>query len=115
GAAMAANLRLVVHATERHAHELAVECTGDRLADRRLAGARRPDQREDGAGALVLLDPAVLSELADREVLDDAVLDVHEPGVVGIEHLTRVLRVEALLRALAPRNGEQPVEVGTDH
>ena len=35
--------------------------------------------------------------------------------MVGVEHLTRVLRIEALIRALAPRHGDQPVQVGTDH
>ena len=35
--------------------------------------------------------------------------------MVGVEHLPRMLRVEALLRALAPRHGEQPVEVRADH
>ena len=115
GAAVAADLRLVVDAAERHAHELAVQRAGDRLADRRLAGPGRADQRQDRAGALVLLDAALLAQLAHGEVLDDALLDVLEPGVVGVEHLARVRRVEALLGALAPRHGEQPVEVRADH
>ena len=115
GAAVAADLRLVAHAAERHADELAVQRAGDRLADRRLAGAGRPDQRQDRARALVLGDAALLAELADGQVLDDAVLDVLEPGVVGVEHLARVDGVEPLLGALRPRHGEEPVEVGADH
>ena len=51
-APVAANLGLVAHAAERHAHELAAERPRDRLADRRLAGARRPDQGEDRAERL---------------------------------------------------------------
>ena len=51
----------------------------------------RADQREDRAGALVLGDPALLAQLADGEVLDDPVLDVLEAGVVGVEHLARVV------------------------
>src|SRR5690348_17782771 len=43
-APVAADLGLVADAAERHAHELAVESARDRLADRRLAGAGRPDQ-----------------------------------------------------------------------
>ena len=35
--------------------------------------------------------------------------------MVVVEDLARIDRVEPLLRALAPRHGEQPVEVGTDH
>ena len=115
GAAVAADLGLVAHAAERHAHELAPGRAGDRLADRGLAGAGRADQREDRAGALVLLDPAVLAQLAHGQVLGDPVLHVLEPGVVGVEHLARVVRVEPLLGALRPRHGDQPVEVGADH
>ena len=54
GAPVAADLGLVADAAERHAHELAAERARDRLADRGLAGAGRPDQRQDRAGALVL-------------------------------------------------------------
>ena len=35
--------------------------------------------------------------------------------MVGVEHLARMYRIEPLLRALAPRHAEQPVEVGADH
>ena len=64
--------------------------------------------------ALVLGDAAVLAHLLDRDVLDDAVLDVLEAGVVGVEHLARDDRVQPLLGALLPRHLEQPVEVGPD-
>ena len=112
---MAADLGLVAHAAERHADELAAGRAGDRLADRGLAGAGRADQREDRAGALVLRDAPLGAQLAHGQVLGDAVLDVLEAGVVGVEHLARVHGVEPLVGALAPRHGDQPVEVGADH
>ena len=57
GAAVAADLGLVVEAAEGDADELAPEGAGDRLADRGLAGAGRPDQGQDRAvGAAVVLD-----------------------------------------------------------
>ena len=112
---VAADLGLVADAAERHAHELAAERTRDRLADRGLAGAGRADERQDRAGALVGLDAALLAQLPHRDVLDDPVLDVVETGMVGVEHLTRVLRVEPLLGALAPRHRQEPVEVVPDH
>jgi hypothetical protein len=87
---------------------------GDRLADRGLARAGRAHQREDRARALVRLDPALLAQLAHGDVLDDAVLDVLQAGVVLVEHRPRVPRVEPLLRAPAPRHGEEPVEVVAD-
>ena len=64
---------------------------------------------------LVLRDAAVGPQLAHGEVLGDAVLDVLEAGVVLVEDLTRVHGVELLVGALAPRHGDQPVEVGADH
>src|SRR5207247_5330884 len=115
GAAVTADLRLVVHAAERHAHELASERARDRLADRRLPNAGRSDEREDRAGAPVLVDAALGAQLAHGQVLDDPVLDVAEAGVVGVEHLPRVRRIETLVRALGPRHREQPVEVVADH
>ena len=64
---------------------------------------------------LILLDAALLAELGDRDVLDDPVLDVVEAGVIRVEHLARVRGIESLLRALVPRDREEPVEVVADH
>ena len=75
----------------------------------------RPDQREDRARLGVGLDAAVLAQLAHGQVLGDAVLDVLQAGVVGVEHRARGHGVEVLVRALAPRHGDQPVQVGADH
>ena len=46
--------------------------------------------------------PALLAQLAHGEVLDDPVLDVLEPGVVGVEHLARVARGRAAPRSASP-------------
>ena len=46
-AAVAADLRLVAHAADGQAHELASERARDRLAERRLADAGRADEAED--------------------------------------------------------------------
>ena len=115
GAPVAADLGLVAHAAQRHADELASHGTGDRLADRGLAGAGRPDQGQDRARLAVGGDVALGAQLLDGDVLDDPVLDVVEARVVGVEDLARVHGVEAILGALAPRHGDQPVQVGPDH
>ena len=65
--------------------------------------------------ALSRLDPALLAQLAHGDVLGDAVLDVLQARVVGVEHLTRVDRVEDLVGALVPRDAGEPVEVRPDH
>ena len=51
---------------------------------------------------------------AHREVLEDALLDLFQAGVVGLEHCARGGHVVLVLGLLAPRQGEQPVEVGAD-
>ena len=47
------------------------------------------------------LMPALGAQLLDRQVLRDAVLDVLEAGVVGVEHLAGGLRIELLVGGLA--------------
>ena len=100
GAPVPADLGLIAHAAERHAHELAPGGAGDRLADRGLAGSRRADQRQDGPRLGVGLDATVCAQLAHGQVLGDAVLDVLEALVVCIEHGSGRDRVKVLLRAL---------------
>ena len=51
GAPVAADLRLVAHAAERDAHELAPERARDRAAERGLADAGRPDEAQDRASS----------------------------------------------------------------
>ena len=113
GAPVAADLGLVAHAAEAHAHELAAERAGDGLAERRLADAGRPDQRQDHAAALVL-DLALAPELAHGEVLEDALLDLLRPAWSASSDLPRGVHVDAARRSDAPRHVEQPVEVGAD-
>src|SRR5207247_2069767 len=74
GPAMAADLRLVAHAAERHADELPPRRARDRLADRRLPRSRGADERQDDARAPVLRHAALGAQLADGQVLGDALL-----------------------------------------
>ena len=79
GAAMTADLGLVAHAAERHAHEFAARRLRDRLAERGLADAGRADQAQDRSGQLV-------GARLHRQILDDAVLDLLKPIVIVVEH-----------------------------
>jgi hypothetical protein len=81
GAAVAADLGLVAHAAQRHAHELAPGGPRHALAQRGLAHARRAHQAQDGRLDLV-------DALLHREVLEDAVLDLLQAVVVLVEHLS---------------------------
>ena len=115
GTPMAADLRFIANAAKRHAHELAPRRSRDRFADGGLAGARRSDQREDGAGPLVIRQAAISAQLAHGQVFGDARLHLVQAGVIRIEHLTGVSRIKTLFRAHGPRHGQQPVEVGANH
>jgi hypothetical protein len=104
GPAMPANLGFVANAAETHPDELAIRRARDRLSERRLADARRPDQAQDRRLQLV-------DALLHRQVLDDPFLDLLEPVVVGIEHLDRAAEVLADLALLLPRQSDQRVDV----
>ena len=101
---MAADLRLVAHAAQRHADELAVGAAGDGLGERGLAHAGGADQAEDRALGLV-------HELAHGQELDDALLDLLQAVVVLVQDALRAQQVLALAGALGPRHRDQPVQV----
>ena len=108
GAAMSADLRFVPNAAERNPHELPVHRARDGLAERRLTDAWGSDEAEDR--------PLHVSfELTDREILDDALLDLVEIVVILVENPARLDRIETILGALVPRHLEHPVEIGADH
>ena len=71
GAPVTANLGLVAHAAERHAHELAAERIGNGLGERRLADPRRAEKTEDRS-------LHVRIQLANRQILEHAVLHLLE-------------------------------------
>ena len=105
---MAADLGLVAHAAGADALELAPERARDRLAERRLADARRADEAQDRASR-VRLEPA------HGEELEDPVLDLLDVVVVGVEHLAGMREVEVVLRRPVPRQRGHPLQVRADH
>ena len=88
----------------------------------RLADAGRADQRDHGGQGpapavdrrVRFVDAPLGAQLAHGEVLDDAVLDLVEAGVVGVEHGAGVGQVEVVVGALAPRQLEHGVEPRAD-
>ena len=95
---MTADLRLVAHAAEGGAREVAPHRARDRAAEGRLADAGRPDEAEDRRLRLG-------RELAHREELEDAVLHLLEVVVVGVEHLARGARGRGGPRSRCSRGG----------
>ena len=105
---MPANLRLVAHPAQRHAHEGAAEGAGDRAAERRLPHAGRAHEAEDRA--LELAD-----EREHRDVVEDAVLHIGEPEVVLVEHELRTRDIHHVIAALRPGERHDPVEIIARH
>ena len=101
---MATDFRLVAHASQRHADELAIRRPGNRLAERGLSDSGRSHQTQDGS--LELLHPRL-----HREILHDSFLHLLETVVVGFEHRLRLAEVAAGAGALPPRHVDQPVDV----
>ena len=79
----------------------------DGAAERGLTDAGRAEEAEDRA-LLVLL------QLADGEVLEDALLHLLEAVVVLVEDLAHRGDVEVVRRRVVPGKIEDPVEVGAD-
>ena len=102
---MPADLRLVAHATERHAHELPPERPRDRFRQRGLSDARRTGEAQDRT-----LDVRI--QLANSEVLEDAVFRFFEPRVIRVENVLRLRKIDDFVRALLPRQRHQPIHVG---
>jgi len=122
----AANLGLVADAAQRHASEAAAHRAGDGRAQRGLAYAGRTHKAQDDAFALAadVVDMAVvgrqlvgafLPQLADRQVLQDALLDVFQAVVVLVQHGARVLDIEVIFGGDVPRQADHPIEIGPDH
>src|SRR5205085_6005540 len=108
GAAMAADLRFVVDAAQAHAHEAAACRLGNALAKRGLADAGRTDEAQDRALTLRV-------ELAHREVLENATLDLVETEMILVEDGARFRDVDAILAGLRPRELDQGIEIRAQH
>src|SRR5688572_31509289 len=104
---MPAYLRLVAHAAQRHAHELAAEGTGDRHAQRGLPHSRRADEAQDRP-----LHARV--ELTHRKVFQDTLFHLPKIVVILVEDPPRAVEVELVLRRLRPWYLTQPVDVVED-
>src|SRR5258706_332962 len=108
GAPVPAYLGLVVHAAERHAHELAPERFRDALAERSLPDSRRADEAQDRPVAIRI-------ELAHCEVLEDTLLDLFEAEMIRVENAPRFGDVDRVGLGALPRQLDQPVEIGANH
>ena len=84
GPAMAANLRLVVHAAQRDALELAAQRARNRPAQAGFAHSRRSDKAQDRPLHVRL-------EFEHAQVVQDAVLHLLQLVVILVENLSALL------------------------
>ena len=105
---MTADLGFVMRAAEADADEFAAGGAGDALPERGLADAGRADKAQDRAAALRV-------ELVDRQVFEDAPLDLGEPEMVGVEDAAGLGDVDRLAGLDRPRQLDQPFEIGARH
>ena len=103
-ATMAFDLGFVTHAADTEAVERSSQGLGDRLADAGFTHARRADQQHDRTAYRPLVG-------ADCQKFEDAVFDVVEPRMVGVEHLAGMLEVEFVLPEHTPGQRRCPVQV----
>ncbi len=95
GPAVASDLCLVAHSTQRQADEIAPGRAGNRSRQRGLSGSGWPHKTQDGAGGLP-------HELANREKLEDPVFDLFEAVVVFVEDLLGPGDITNLPRSFDP-------------
>ena len=77
---------------------------GNRMAHARLAHAGRPHKDEDRPLAVVL-------ELADGQVLQNALLHVLKPVVVAVQYFLGLLQAVTFHRPVVPRQGADQLQV----
>ena len=115
---MPANLRLIMHAAQRHSGELAAAAPA-RWNDRARSCRRRADRQSKRIAprrsSFGVLHPTLQGQLADGEELEDAVLDLLQVVVVFVEHLPGAPDVEVVRGKLVPGQVAEPVEIRLDH
>ena len=106
--AVAADLRLIVHAAKRNARELSVERSCDRNRDRRFANAGRADQAEN-------LPRKLGRQLPHGERLQNPLFDLFKAKVIVIENFCRRLHVQPLFCAFVPRQVQHDIQIVPDN
>src|SRR5215471_20347687 len=105
---MTADFGLVAHPAERNPYKLAAGRPRHRFAKRGLADARRPNQAQDWPLQLAC-------QGLDREILENALLDLRQSVMILFEDALGFLEVELVLGVLEPWQRQQPVEIVAYH
>src|SRR5437588_4568350 len=119
GAAMSANLRLVVHTTKRNAGKLAPQCVGYRVPQGCFTDSRGTNEAKNLPLTLTFRMPAAigqpLPQLAYRQEFNDALLDAFQSIMVHVEDTPRLFKFKVILGPFVPWKSQYPVDVGAYH
>ena len=108
GAAVAADLSLIMDAAQTHAGELSVHALGDGMCDTRLADTRRADKADD-------LSLDILIQLAHGQQLQNTLLDLLQAVMLTVQHLAGMGLIKVILGRGMPRQGKAGVQIAADH
>ena len=104
GAAMPADIRLIAHTTQAHAHILAPQSPRNALAHRRFPRARRPHKEQDRAALF-------FAQRHHRDLLDHARLHLFQTIVVLIKDRFRRRHIDRVRFFLLPWQGQQIFQI----
>ena len=93
---------------ETDADERPIHGARDRLPQRGLADPRGPYEAQDRRLAM-------RRQFADREIFDDAALDLLQAVMILVENPSRLGNVDGLFGRQRPWQLDQPVEIAADH
>src|SRR5206468_629123 len=106
--------RLVPNAAKGHADELSSNRPRDRLTERGLSNARRPNEAEDwlapgsSLGAVAQRD-SIVPKLLHRQIFQNPVLYLGKIVMVFVEDLARFRHVDVAANADVPGKRGQPI------
>ena len=108
GAPVSTDLGLVGDAAKRHPDEFPTQCPGNGAAEAGLPHSGWPDEAEDRPFGR-------LGQLAHREELEDAFLDLPQTVVILVEDLLRGAQVGDVLAGGVPGKRDHQVEISVQH
>ena len=106
--AMAANFSLVVESAERNAHIFAVECVGNRLAQRRFADSGRSVKAQNRS-------LHIATKFQHGELFKNAVFHFVQTVMVFVQLLFGIVQIEIVFSTVVPWEVEQSFQVGILH
>src|SRR5262245_25708070 len=101
---MPADFSLVAHAAKRYTDKLATQRFRNRPRQRRFADPRRADEAENWS-----LHGWI--ELANGQILDDAILRLFETGVIGVKNALGLDEIDHLISPPVPWQSDEPIEI----